>query len=85
MHPVIFCVASDGCFIFITSAAFVTNRASQPVVAHGRLAPKTVIGPPSLEAGEIDPICSSFGGERLFGPVLTSVFKLYMCIMELLE
>ena len=43
-----------------TSPAFMRSIASHPVVTHGRLAQKTVIGPPILGAGGFDTICTGF-------------------------
>ena len=41
-------------------SAFMMSIASHPAGPHGRLAPKTVIGPPFLGAGGVDTICTGF-------------------------
>ena len=43
-----------------TSPAFMRSLASHPTGPHGRLAQKTVIGPPLLGAGGVDTICTGF-------------------------
>ena len=43
-----------------TSPTFMRSIASHPAGPHGRLAKKTVIGPPLLGAGGIDTICTGF-------------------------
>ena len=43
-----------------TSPAFMRSIAIHPAGPHGRLAQKTVIGPPLLGAGGVDTICTGF-------------------------
>ena len=43
-----------------TSPAFMRSIASHPVGPHGRLAQKTVIGPPLKGAGGVGTICTGF-------------------------
>ena len=43
-----------------TSPAFMRSIASHTAGPHGRLAKKTVIGPPLLGAGGVDTICTVF-------------------------
>ena len=42
-----------------TSPAFMRSIASHPAGPHGRLAQKTVIGPPLLGAGGVDTLCQT--------------------------
>ena len=46
-------------WISLEMAAFMRSMTSHPAGPHGRLAQKTVIGPPLLGAGGVDTICTS--------------------------
>ena len=49
-----------GAGLLSTSPAFMRSIASHPPGPHGRLAQKTVIGPPLLGAEGVDTICTGF-------------------------